>query len=858
MIPLLKSEFSFGKSLLQLKPLKSDEPNSPDQPDTIVGIAKEYGWKSVTMVEDSLGGFIPIWKELKKLEIGLVYGWRVTVTDDTTIKEKRAGSKIIIFVKSALGWKSLVKLANFAQVDGFFEEARLDWKKIHELWNDELVMAIPHYDGMIMKNLTTKNPVIPDFGNIRPYLFVERNDMFYDEMVAAKSEEYAKAFGLEAVEVKSCYYKNRGDLIYLQCRKLMDRKTHKGGNLMEPEMEFFFSNEFCVESALPFIDDKKSGQIKFESEFKEPLELFLPGVRLPEFIMSKEDRKELNIPNGATDIEILKILARDGYKKKLASGEIDKSRAKEYGERANYELDILEKTDFHPYILLVYDVMRFLEKNGYPTGEGRGSCCGCLLLYLIGATRVDPLPNELYFERFISVSRAKTIEIDGIKYLTSLPDADLDMSEGARDAAVKYLSEKYKGKFVKLSTYNTQTTKALLTDVGKIVCGYDKDDLKVISDTIVKTYGNVASPEESYENSTKFKEFCDKSPLAYKVIIKLQGIIKNPGTHPSAFLISYYPLDDFMPIESRYNNEDKIWETATSCDMVVSESMAVKLDLLGLKTVEIIDNIIKDLGINLTQMDYNNWEDIYQHLQKLEVPSNLFQISGSSAVGGLNKIKPKSLDNLAAVLAICRPGSFAFIDQYAAYVNGVGERPNVHPFFDDILEKTGYVVLFQESLMKMYEKCGFSLADANDIRVCVSKKKTEEMAKWEPKIYEMCEKNGIDIEAGRALWAISKASADYSFNKSCALDSKVETKNGEKELKDIQIGDEVLAFDSKNGVNHFVKVLDVDFHDAFLYDIEFEDGKKTKCSMDHKFLTKEEGMAPMSKIIRKGLSVASF
>ncbi len=763
MIPLLKTDFSIGRSIIQLSRISDGTPNKPDQPDTVRDMAEEFSWKKIYLCENNLGGFVPAYKEAKKVKAQLCFGWIVSIVEDASKKEDQPSSKVTIWVKSEAGWKSLVKIATKAQVAHSFNgQTRTDWKTLQEHWTDELVLGIPFYDSFLHVNSCSKNAVVPDFGSIRPYIFVENNDVFFDGMLREKALEFAKAYGFPVVEAKTCYYKNRADLIFFQARKLMDRKTFGGGTVEEPNMEYFASNEFCVESYLENKDKVGSGEAAFDKEFDKPLELFLPGVRLPEFKLDEEDRKEYKIKKGATNIEILRTLARHGYKEKMEAGYIDKARSEEYGKRFEYELDMLEKTSFDSYILLVWDTTRFAIKNNLAHGFGRGSSAGSLINYLIGIVDVDPVVEGLYFERFISLSRAKTEVIDGVKYLAgSLCDIDCDYGAEARDRVIEYLSSKYPGKFAKLSTYNTQTTKALMKDAGKVIGCFSEDQMKFFSDEVPVKFGKVAKPEEAYEASEILKGFCDENPIVFGCVKKLQNCIKNFGSHASAYIISFNNLDEFMPLQ--YGTDG---EVVTSADAEVTELTTIKLDLLGLQSVTLFDNVVKALDIDINAIDYTSWDKIYKFLQNLEAPTGLFQISGSAAVRGSNKIKPKTKDDLSAVLAICRPGSFVFLDQYADYINGKGEKPSLHPLFDDILEKTAGVMLYQESLMAMFVKVGFSLSEADDIRRVVGKKKVEEMAQWESKIYEKCKENGHDIGAAKALWKVAEMSADYSFNKS--------------------------------------------------------------------------------------------
>jgi DNA-directed DNA polymerase III PolC len=766
MLPLLKSHYSIGRSLIQDANLKSGEPNKPDQPTTVPDLLQKHGWPKLFVCDDTTAGFYPLYDVAKKNNSSLCFGWRVTMVEDGEKKEVQPGAKITIWVKSEKGWKALIKLATKAQVDLFFNEARLDWKTLHEGWHSDLVLAIPFYDSFLAKNLTTNQQTVPDFRDLKPYVFVENNDIPFDNLLEKGARAYAEAFGLKVVEVKTCNYESRSDVIFYQARRLMDRKTFGGGTIQEPNLEFFSSAEFCVES---FLENEYGGG-DFEKEFDEPLDLFLPGIRLPQFELDISDREEYGIPDEATDGEILMILARRGYQEKMKEGELNKDRAEEYAARVHKEFQALEKTNFIPYILLLWGCLRFVKKNDLARGSSRGSAGSSLINYLIGITEIDPIEHDLYFERFISVTRSKTNWIDGIPFISGPPDIDVDLSDSARKKVIEYLSNKYPGKFVKLSTYNTKTTKALIKDAGKIIGLFSEDEVKAISDEIPSRFGKVAKPEEVYfgsqnedgsdkfKKSEKFIKFADANPLVFSCAKKLYGIISNFGSHASAYLVSHDPLDEMIPLQ--YGTDGEI---VTSCDAVVSEKMVIKLDLLGLQSVELLNNVCKSVGINRKKIDLNSWDNVYKHLQDLKSPSNLFQISGDAAVRGLQKIKPKDFNQLSAVLAICRPGSFVFIDQYADFMNGKTERPNLHPLFDDILEKTGYICLYQESLMAMAVKVGLTLAEADDLRKIVAKKRTDEIDAWKDKIYQRAKETGVDEAAAKLVFDLSRMSADYSF-----------------------------------------------------------------------------------------------
>jgi len=193
----------------------------------------------------------------------------------------------------------------------------------------------------------------------------------------------------------------------------------------------------------------------------------------------------------------------------------------------------------------------------------------------------------------------------------------------------------------------------------------------------------------------------------------------------------------------------------------------VKLDILGLRAVSVVDDVCKSVGIESSDIDLTH-KLIYDNLQELRTPHGLFQIEADTNFRVCQKVKPKNLDELSAVLALSRPGALAFVDQYAEYAN-TGETKSIHPFFDDILSLTGGVALYQEQLMKMANKVGFSLDEAEMLRRIVGKKKVSEVKKWKKKIKDKVKENDLDPKVGDILWSLLEDSANYSFNKSHSI-----------------------------------------------------------------------------------------
>ena len=488
--------------------------------------------------------------------------------------------------------------------------------------------------------------------------------------------------------------------------------------------------------------------------------LDIHGVRLPQFEISDEYKREAEAASDCNNYDFLRKLCLNRFSElglKKGTQEYDK-----YVDRIKYELETLKDLGFIDYVLLVWDVINFCKINDIPVGLGRGSAAGSIVLYLIGVTGIDPIEHDLYFERFISKIRAKKKEVDGVTSLDGslMCDVDLDICYYRRQEVIKYLDEKFAGKTSKILTLNTLSGKLLMKECSKIVAEKSETEANEVSSLIPKTFGQVMDIKQAYEEEEKFKAWCDGDKETYNIALKLRNLIKNKGVHASAISLSYDQMEDTCPSELTSQKDAVV----TSYDADWISIFNVKLDLLGLRGVSVVDDVCKQVGIKVTDIDLDD-PFIYRQLQDFRSPHGSFQIEANTNFKVCQKVKPKNLEELSAVLALARPGAMNFTDQYASYTNNDVYEP-IHPFFDDILKETGGVALYQEQLMKMAHKIGFTLDEAEILRRIVGKKKRSEVLKWKKKIKDKIKENNLDEEIGNILWQILEDSANYSFNKS--------------------------------------------------------------------------------------------
>lgn len=570
----------------------------------------------------------------------------------------------------------------------------------------------------------------------------------------------------------------------------------------------------------------------FKDNFVEPLVLTNHGIRLPEFKLADEDYSRYGISKNASNLEILTAICRAGFREKLDSGIIPKEKKREYEEKIRNELGVLDRTGFVDYILLVYLVQSYARKNNFAIGVGRGSAASSIVNYLSGITDLDPVKYGLIFERFISESRTKLNIVDGVAYISSgAADVDSDYGDDDRDSIVSYLKDIYNSRFVKLSTQGTLTTRILAKEIGKVL-GYNEDNLMPLTGDIPVKFAKVASPEKAYEESVVYRQFCEKHPVLKTAAEILYHGINHTSSHASAYLVSHDELSEFMPCQLGGDGE-----IISTYEMNTANDLAIKLDILGVQTLSLVYGVLEKIGKKIGEIDYEDKKIYDIYLNNLEHSYGLFQISGDAVVRSLNKIKPSNFDELADVVSIARPGSFAFVDDYVDVKNNGISSAKCPEIFKDILEKTKYVAIFQEQLMFMANRIGFTMQEANDLRQVVSKKKTDKIIEWEKKIFDKGKENGVSKEDCKYLWDLALASADYSFCKCIYEECQVDHKSrGKIPLKRVKIGDEILCFDTIGKFDRFFKVKNILKSKKKCYSVKFSDGNELICSEDHKIL----------------------
>jgi DNA polymerase-3 subunit alpha len=482
------------------------------------------------------------------------------------------------------------------------------------------------------------------------------------------------------------------------------------------------------------------------------VDLGFKGYHLPDF----------PVPEGFTAETYLRHLCEEGARRRYGA----RASSQEVRARIDYELGVVHKMGFDAYFLIVWDLCRHARENGI-WYNARGSAAGSIVAYVLGIALVDPLQHNLLFERFLNPGRV------------SMPDIDLDFRDDRRAEMLEYCTHKYgNDKVAQIITFGTMGTKAALRDVARV------NDIPLPEvDRVAKLVPFVSGRNTTMQDALavpEFKEIYNSQPHLRELIdtaAKMEGTVRNAGTHAAGVVISDKPIVEYLPLHRpTSNSEETPIKTVTQFEMGILDSLGMlKVDFLGLITLSVMakacDMIEKRHGIkfdldNIPLDDPESFE-----LMGRGHTAGVFQVEGGGMTRYLVQMKPKTLDNIIAMVALYRPGPMAFIPDYIARMHGEAEVEYRHPALEPIFKDTYGIPVYQEQLMRAaVEIAGYTPSESDELRKAISKKKKEEIEKHRNKFVAGAVKNGMAKDIAEAIYSDWEEFARYGFNKSHAAD----------------------------------------------------------------------------------------
>lgn len=689
------------------------------------------------------------------------------------------GFLIPVWAKSFNGYRNLSALSSQSFIEGFYYVPRID-----------KALLLNHREGLMISTGGLQGEVPYLLLNVGEHqaeealLWYKQNfgDDFYIEINRHGLEEeqhlnrwllsMAAKHGIKYFPSTLIHYLDKKDADahdFLLCIKENSKKDDPigrgyGYRFGFPNDEFYFKTSEQMAAAfadLPEAFDTITEIIDKVEQYSLKQKIQLPVFEIPEEFIDPQDALDNGI-RGQNNY--LRHLAYEGAKKRYTN------LSAEITERLDFELDIISKTGYPGYFLIVQDLIAAARQMGVWVGPGRGSAAGSLVAYCIGITNVDPLQYGLLFERFLNPERI------------SMPDIDIDFDDEGRALVIDYVTKKYgQNKVAQIITYGTLGTKSALRDVSRTL---EKDQAYVnklvastnniklsdffrLSDEKLKEIYRPEQLETGYALKRRVDEQSEEGRIL-RATLALEGLVRNTGLHACGIVITPTDLRELVPVT--ISKESKLW--ATQFENTVAESAGLlKIDFLGLTTLSLIRDTIalikKRKGINIDPESIPlDDADTYALFQRGET-IGIFQYESPGMQKHLKELKPTNFNDLIAMNALYRPGPMAYIPTYIRRKHGREQVSFDLPEMSEFLQETYGITVYQEQVMLLSQKlAGFTKGEADTLRKAMGKKNRELLDELFTKFLEGGKTNGHPEEKLKKIWNDWLSFANYAFNKS--------------------------------------------------------------------------------------------
>lgn len=726
---------------------------------------KEYGMDSVAITDHgAMYGALEFFLKAKAKGIKPIVGCEFYIAPEhRTKKDPTAPTKayhIVLLAMNYTGYLNLMKLAGIAQFEGFYSKPRIDLEVLAE-HNEGLICLSACLHGEIpwfavhkgAKEAKKKAKQYQDIFGDRLYLELQANGIPEQKIVNSSLKTIAKELGIKLVATNDCHYLNKEDAHaheVLLCIQF-------GKTITDPKHFSFSSDTFYFKSAdemrASFKDCPEAISNTQEIADRCNLEIDLDDYHFPEF----------PVPEGESLESMFIAACWDGLKERFAAmrnaGTFSKEIEKQYNERLEFELGIINSMGFPGYFLIVADFINWAIDHDIPVGPGRGSGAGSLAAYAMRITNIDPIPYGLIFERFLNPERV------------SMPDFDIDFCQYRRGEVIDYVRQKYGGAkhVAQIITYGSMKAKGAIRDVGRaldIPFGEVDKLAKLIPDALKMTIDKALNEEP------RLVDAINKDPRMAELIQvakTLEGLARHTSTHAAGVVVSPKPMVEYLP-----TCKGKDGETLTQYDMKHTEMTGlIKFDFLGLKTLTVIDNALKHIHADIgTELDISAipMDDLKTFKLLCDGDAlGVFQLESSGMRELLVKMAPEQFTDLIALVALYRPGPLdsGMVDDFVETKHGRATANYPLPELKPILEETYGVIVYQEQVMKISSVlAGYSLGDADILRRAMGKKIVEVMDEEKVKFMAGAIKKNVDPKKAEYVFDLMAKFAGYGFNKS--------------------------------------------------------------------------------------------
>ncbi len=712
-----------------------------------VSRVKELGMDSAAITDHgAMYGCIDFYKAAKAAGIRPILGCEVYVAPGSRF-DRDVGDQedkyyhLVLLAENNTGYANLMKVVSRGFVEGFYYKPRVDMELLEEYHEGLIALSaclageVPRYlvRGMYedAKAAALRHEKI--FGKGNYFLELQDHGISEQQLVNQQLMRLHQETGIDLVATNDVHYTYAEDatahdiLLCIQTAKKLedeDRMRYEGG-------QYYVKSPEEMARLFPYALEALENTHKIAMRCNVEIEF---GVtKLPKF----------DVPEGYTSWEYLNKLCKEGLERSY------QPVTPELKERLRYELDTIANMGYVDYFLIVWDFIRYARDHDIMVGPGRGSAAGSLVSYTLGITQLDPIKYSLLFERFLNPERV------------SMPDIDIDFCFERRQEVIDYVVEKYgKDRVVQIVTFGTMAARNVLRDVGRVL-GMPYSQVDAVAKMIPVEQNKPLTIEQALKRNPEFSRIYEDDPEIRNLVDmakRLEGLPRHTSMHAAGVVISQKAVDEYVPLSKASDGSITTQFTMTTLE----ELGLLKMDFLGLRTLTVIQDTVrlveKNTGVflDMDRIDYNDAQVLASiGTGKTE---GVFQLESAGMKNFMKELKPQSLEDIIAGVALYRPGPMDFIPQYIRGKNNAAMVTYDCPQLRPILESTYGCIVYQEQVMQIVRDLGgYTMGRSDLLRRAMSKKKISVMEKErqnfvygnEDEGIPGCIKKGID-EIGRA------------------------------------------------------------------------------------------------------------
>lgn len=727
----------------------------------IIKTAKKNGMSAIAITDHgNMYAAIEQYKECHKAGIKPIIGVEAYIAERGR-KDKEPGVDarryhLTLLAKNKQGYKNLMRLVSLANLEGYYYKPRMD-KEILREFHEGIIclsgcMGSQLSQAVLADNYEKAEALIKEhqeiFGKENYFLEVHSHAHIEDDKKLRDGiVSLGKKFNIPVVAGQDSHYLCQGDheahnTLLAVNTGVIDSK--EGTRFEFSDDDFSLINE---EKALEYFRDVPEAvyNTKMVADLCEDYDLELGTAFFPDF----------PIPEGRTADEMLRELAYSGFEMR------NLEKTQQYIDRLEYELKIIKQKGYPAYFLVVSDLLRFSKENGIYTNI-RGSVAGSLTTYLTGITKVDPIVYNLPFERFLNPERP------------SLPDIDMDYADNRRDEVIAYATRKYGAdKVAQIGTFGSMMAKGAVKDVARAL-GYPYNVGDRISSMIpLGSQGMPMTIDHAMKIIPELKTAYDSEPDTKRIIDlakKMEGCVRHISVHAAGVVMAPRPLYDFTPVQY----DPKGGKIITQYDMHSIEDAGLpKFDFLGIRNLAILAEAVKlvkkihNVDIDVDRLPLDD-KKTFSMLARGET-MGLFQLNGTGMTRYLKELKPTSIHDINAMVALYRPGPMEMIPEYIKRKKNPELITYLDPRLKDILKMSYGIITYQDDvLFTAIGLAGYSWLEADKLRKAMGKKIPEVMQAEKEKLLAGFIKNGLTEKKAQDLWHLIEPFASYGFGKAHA------------------------------------------------------------------------------------------